>query len=112
MEGHGGVKEQVKTKSVLLLMWGWTGLDACCEMVSVEEWVCFVCDDSFFWGGVLPDENLFSRGGCCMAFSSAAGGGKSARVWILNGVFSLIQTSFDNRTKCKRVNPHGVLTWL
>lgn len=27
-------------------------------------------------------------------------------------VFSLIQASFDNRTKSKRVNPHGVLTWL
>lgn len=47
-----------------------------------------------------------------MAFSAAAGGGKSAWVWILNGVFSLIQASFDNRIKCKRVNPHGVLTWL
>lgn len=111
MEGHGGVKEQVKTKSVLLLIWAWTGLETCCEMIKVKEWVCFVCDDEFF-GVVLPDGNVFSRGGCCMAFSSAAGGGKSARVLILNGVFSLIQTSFDNRTKCKRMNPRGVLTWL
>lgn len=63
----------------------------------------------FFW--VLPDNNLFSRGGCCMAFSAAAGG-KSARVWILNDVFSPIQTSFDNMIKYKRINPHVVLTWF
>lgn len=59
---------------------------------------------------VLPDDNLFSRGGC-LAFSAAAGG-KSVWVWFLNGVFSLMQTLFANMIQCERINPHVVLTWF
>lgn len=61
--------------------------------------------------GVLPGDNLFSRGGCCMAFSAAAGG-KSVLVWCLKDAFSLAQTLFEISVKSERINPHVVLTWF
>lgn len=55
------MKEQVRIKSVLLLIWGWTGLDACCEMIEVKEWVRLVCDDEFLFGGCYL-MRIFSQG--------------------------------------------------